>query len=125
MPSADLSRTNFAVDVAGMALPLLTDHGMTVIEGSGEVRLKTLSVNQELGIEHGVWEVAEGVVEDVEVDEMAVVISGHATVAFLDGSAPPIELLPGTVFFLKAGAHTRWTVHKRLRKVFQVPWSGA
>jgi uncharacterized cupin superfamily protein len=124
MVDLDLSRTNYAVDVASMALPVLADHGMKVIEGSGEVRHQTLSVNRELGIERGVWEAAEGVVEDVEVDELAVVISGHATIEFLDGSAPPAELKPGTFCILRAGVPTRWTVHERLRKVYQTPWSG-
>ena len=124
MSDIDFSRANYAVDVASMDLPVLADHGMTVVEGSGEVRHQTLSVNRKLGIERGVWEAAEGVVEDVEADELAVVISGHATVEFLDGSAPPAELKSGSFCILKAGTPTRWTVHKRLRKVYQTPWSG-
>ena len=124
MSDVDLSRGNFAFDVASMDLPILTNHGMTVIEGNGDVHHQTLSINKELGIECGVWETAEGVVEDVEVDELAVVISGHATIEFLDGSAPPAELKPGSFCILKAGAPTRWIVHQRLRKVYQTPWSG-
>ena len=123
MSDPDLSRTNFTVDVAAMDLPVLADHGMTVVEGSGEVRHQTLSVNRELGIERGDWEAAEGVVEDTEADELAVIISGDATIEFLDGSGDPLELRPGTFLILKAGSRTRWTVRKRLRKVYQTPWS--
>ncbi|MBT6203432.1 MAG: cupin domain-containing protein [Alphaproteobacteria bacterium] len=124
MSEHDLSRSNFTVDVASVDLPVLTDHGMKVVAGAGEVRHLPLSVNRELGIERGIWEAAEGVVEDTEVDELAVIVSGDATIEFLDGSAPPVELRPGTMLILKEGVRTRWTVRKRLRKVYQTPWAG-
>ncbi len=121
MPDYDLSRLNFTIDANEAELPIVDWPSQTVIEGTGEVRYLPLSINKELGIERGLWEIAEGIVEDTEVDELNVVLSGHATVEFLDGSSDPIELRPGTFCILKEGARTRWTVHKRLRKAYQIP----
>ena len=81
----------------------------------------SLSVNRELGIERGLWEITESVIEDTETDEMFVIISGRATVVFLDESDRAIELVPGSVGFFKEGSRTRWTTHETLRKVYQIP----
>ncbi|MBC6440352.1 MAG: hypothetical protein GDA49_08085 [Rhodospirillales bacterium] len=79
----DLFRSNFALDVAAIDLPLVEDHGMNVLEGSGEVRALTFSVDKAKEIERGVWEAAEGIVEDTETDELAVIISSDCTIEFL------------------------------------------
>ncbi|MCV7365300.1 cupin domain-containing protein [Mycolicibacterium neworleansense] len=65
----------------------------------------------------GVWEHTPGVSRDVEADEVFVVLCGHATVSFDDGS-PPIDLRPGSVVRLREGQRTTWTVRETLRKVF-------
>jgi uncharacterized cupin superfamily protein len=65
----------------------------------------------------GVWEHTPGTSRDVETDEVFVVLSGDATVAFDDGS-PAIDLRPGSLVRLHAGQHTTWTVRETLRKVF-------
>lgn len=65
----------------------------------------------------GVWEHTPGVSGDVESDEVFVVLSGDATVAFDDGS-PAIELGPGSLVRLCAGQRTTWTVRETLRKVY-------
>ncbi|MEV0671098.1 cupin domain-containing protein [Mycobacterium sp. NPDC050441] len=65
----------------------------------------------------GVWEHTPGVSCDVESDEVFVVLSGDATVAFDDGS-PAIELAPGSLVRLRAGQRTTWTVREILRKVY-------
>ena len=66
----------------------------------------------------GVWEMSPGAMRDVETDEVFVVLSGSATVAFDEPSLPPIELRPGAVVRLAAGMRTVWTVHEALRKVY-------
>ena len=55
---------------------------------------------------------------DVEADEVFVVLSGRATVEVVDG--PTLEIGPGDVGLLPAGARTTWTVHETLRKVYVV-----
>ena len=96
---------------------------MTVVSGNPVVRYLPLSVNRELGIERGLWEITEGVIEDTETVEMFVVVSGRTTIEFLDEDNRKVELAPGSVGFLKDGARTRWTVHETLRKVYQIPAS--
>lgn len=120
---SDLQKTNYSLDPASAALPDVEWPTMTVVSGNPVVRYLPLSVNRELGIERGLWEITEGVVEDTETDEMLVVVSGRATIEFLDEGGRTMELAPGTVGFLKAGARTRWTIHERLRKVYQIPVS--
>jgi uncharacterized cupin superfamily protein len=71
------------------------------------------------GLEVGIWEHTEGTSTDVEVDEVFVVLSGRATVALEAG--PVLEIGPGDVVTLAAGARTTWTVHERLRKVYVCP----
>jgi uncharacterized cupin superfamily protein len=66
----------------------------------------------------GIWEITEGTVTDVEADELFVVLSGSATIAFEDG--PTLEVGPGDVCRLKAGQRTVWTVHETLRKVYAI-----
>lgn len=69
------------------------------------------------GLDVGVWEMTPGVMNDVETDEVFVVISGAATVEFAGGS-DTLELGPGDVVRLAAGAETVWTVTETLRKVY-------
>lgn len=69
-------------------------------------------------LEVGVWEHTAGTSTDIEVDEAFVVVSGRATVTCDDGTV--IELEPGTVGMLEAGARTTWVVHEALRKVYVV-----
>jgi uncharacterized cupin superfamily protein len=68
------------------------------------------------GLTVGIWEHGPGVSRDVETDEVFVVVAGRATVAVEDG--PTLELVPGSVGVLPAGARTVWTVHEALRKVY-------
>ena len=66
----------------------------------------------------GVWEMSAGAMRDVEADEVFVVLSGAATVAFEDPALPSIDLAPGSIVRLEAGMRTVWTVHETLRKVY-------
>ncbi len=64
----------------------------------------------------GVWQHSVGVSTDVEADEIFVVLTGRATVE-IDGG-PTLEIGPGDVGVLTAGARSTWTVHETLRKVY-------
>ncbi len=83
---------------------------------SGEPRVGGADLPAPPGLAAGVWEHSPGVSTDVEVDEVFVVLSGSATVE-VDGG-PTLQLGPGTVGVLPAGARTVWTVHATLRKVW-------
>ena len=66
--------------------------------------------------EVGLWEMAPGVDDDTEVDEVFVVLAGRGRVSFEDGSV--VELAPGVAVRLHAGDRTTWTVTETLRKVY-------
>lgn len=76
----------------------------------------------ELGdVEVGVWEMTPGVATDVEADEVFVVLSGRATIEFLDPALPTVQVGPGSLVWLEEGMSTRWTVTETLRKVYVAP----
>lgn len=103
-------------DAAALPLALDSVPADQVVNGSpaaGFVELGTIG-----DIEVGVWEHTAGVSTDVESDEVFVVLSGSATVTFVDPPLPPVELRPGSVGRLASGMRTTWTVHERLRKVY-------
>lgn len=87
-----------------------------VVAGAPVVRVLPLHEAEQLEV--GVWQHSEGVSTDVEADELFVVLSGRATVE-VDGG-PTLEVAPGDVGLLPAGARTTWTVHETLRKVYVV-----
>jgi uncharacterized cupin superfamily protein len=89
-----------------------------VLEGSPEVSELVLWTSPDGTMVAGVWQITEGVVTDVEADELFVVVAGRATVE-IEG-APTLELEPGVVGRLQAGDRTVWRVHETLRKIFQV-----
>lgn len=69
------------------------------------------------GLEVGVWELTPGTVTDVEADELFIVLSGAATVSFVDEDRVE-HLSPGSVLRLTAGQRTVWTVTETIRKVY-------
>lgn len=69
------------------------------------------------GLDVGVWEMTPGTMRDVEADEVFVVLSGSASVDFVDGS-PSLRLGPGDVVRPAAATQTVWTVYETLRKVY-------
>ena len=87
-----------------------------VVTGAPEVRSRALHDSETLEI--GIWQHGVGVSTDVEADEVFIVLSGRATVAVEGG--PVLELGPGDVGLLPAGARTTWTVHETLRKIYVV-----
>jgi uncharacterized cupin superfamily protein len=87
-----------------------------VVEGAPVVRSLALHDADDLGV--GIWQHSVGVSIDVEADEVFVVLSGRATIEVEGG--PSLEVGPGDVGLLPAGASTRWTVHETLRKIYVV-----
>ncbi|HSN06616.1 MAG TPA: cupin domain-containing protein [Candidatus Angelobacter sp.] len=87
-----------------------------VVAGAPEVRVLPLHDGADLAV--GVWQHSTGVSTDVESDEVFVVLKGRATIEVVDG--PTLEVGPGDVGLLPAGARTTWTVHETLRKVYVV-----
>ncbi len=84
----------------------------------GDPQVRSLSLVDGPGLAIGLWEHTPGVSTDVEADEVFVVLAGRATIAVEGG--PTLEVGPGDVGQLPAGARTRWTVHEALRKVYVV-----
>ena len=102
-------------------LPL--DHRPVTAERTaiGTPTVGSLALTELDGFEIGVWELTEGTVYDVEMDEVFVVTAGRATVVIEPDSGHPVrrvELAPGTVMRLAAGMKTVWTVTEPLRKVY-------
>ncbi len=71
------------------------------------------------GAQVGVWSIEEGEACDVEAEEVAVVLSGRATIE-IEGMTP-LEVGPGYVLSFEAGVATRWIIHERLTKVYITP----
>jgi len=63
-----------------------------------------------------VWEYTPGEFDwQVDVDQSACVLSGHAEVDLADGRV--VSLLPGTAIFLPRGLHGHWVIKETLRTV--------
>jgi hypothetical protein len=86
---------------------------------AGRPRSGVLQVPGVAGLAAGIWEHTAGVSTDVEADEVFVVLAGRATIEVEGG--PTLEVGPGDLGVLEAGARTRWVVHEDLRKVFACP----
>ncbi len=109
--------------VHARSVPLADAH--EPVEGwqlvSGDPTIAALELGTFAGTEFGLWEMATGSMVDVEVDEVFLVISGSATVEFLEPELPSIELVAGSIVRLGEGMRTRWTVTGApLRKVYLV-----
>jgi len=87
-----------------------------VIHEAPEVR--SLAVHGESGLAVGIWQHGTGMSRDVEADEAFVVLTGRATIEVEGG--PTLEVGPGDLGLLPAGARTTWTVHETLRKVYVI-----
>ena len=101
-----------AADLSLLHSPVPTEQ---VQEGNPTSSAVTLG--EFAGREVGVWEITPGTVTDVEADELFIVLSGAATVRFVDEDRFE-HLAPGTVLQLKEGQRTVWTVTETLRKVY-------
>jgi uncharacterized cupin superfamily protein len=86
-----------------------------IVGGSPEAHVSTVVDTPTLSV--GVWELTPGTVTDTEIEEVFVVLSGSAVVEFAEDDRI-LQLSPGTIGRLGAGAQTRWTVTETLRKVY-------
>lgn len=108
---------NRVISVAQVSLdhqPLPADQ---VVEGAPTTAVTVLDESEVWEV--GIWEHTVGTSTDIEADEVFVVIGGRATITIVDG--PTLEVGPGDVGILDAGAATTWTVHEPLRKVYVTP----
>ncbi|WEK60971.1 MAG: cupin domain-containing protein [Candidatus Microbacterium colombiense] len=104
------------VDAAGVTLthePLPAEEVRQGNPTTGTQALAALG-----GVEIGIWEMTPGTATDTEVDEVFVVLSGHATIAFDDPALPALTVGPGSVVRLAEGQRTAWTVTETLRKIY-------
>jgi len=108
----------FALRVADVALAREPLPPEQVVAGAPETGARELWRSPDGTVSIGIWEHTAGSSTDVEADEVFVVISGRATIAF-DGGRQ-LEVGPGDVVELRAGDRTTWTVHETLRKVYTV-----
>ena len=83
----------------------------------GEPSAGAVVLGEFAGREYGVWEMTPGSASDVENDEFFVVVAGSGSVEFLDDEVV-VQLVPGSVVTLAAGARTIWSVTQTLRKVW-------
>jgi uncharacterized cupin superfamily protein len=83
----------------------------------GEPSTGAVVLGEFAGREFGVWEMTPGSMSDVENDEFFVVVAGAGSVEFLDDEVV-VQLVPGSVLTLAAGARTIWSVTQTLRKVW-------
>ena len=100
-------------DLVLVHAPLAADE---VVAGSPTAAIAVLDDTGDREI--GIWEMTPGTATDTEADELFVVLSGRATIAFEDPSLPPLEVGPGSVVRLAEGMRTTWTVIETLRKVY-------
>ncbi len=87
---------------------------------SGSPKTGILELPDFAGVSMGIWEHTEGVSTDTEEDEVFIVISGGATIEFINADTSPLEVEPGDIVHLNAGAKTRWIVRDHIRKVYLV-----
>ena len=97
------------------AIPLEPVDASQVVAGTPRIGGAVLGMHGER--EYGVWEMTPGSMSDVETDELCVILTGSATVEFIDLELT-IELRPGSVLHLDNGSRTIWTVTDTLRKVW-------
>lgn len=117
MISAESRDFNEGADVNAAALALLHSPVPAKQVQKGTPTASAVTLGEFDGHEVGVWEITPGTVTDVEADEVFIVLSGAASVEFVDEHRL-VHLGPGSVMRLVAGQHTVWTVTETLRKVY-------
>lgn len=104
------------------ALPLEFEPVPAELEPTAGLETGWASLGEFAGAELGVWEMRAGEMHDTEADEVFVVVSGEATIEFLEPVHPALEVRAGSIVRLAAGMRTKWTVHTAaLRKVVLLP----
>jgi uncharacterized cupin superfamily protein len=109
---------SFAVTVADAILEEDPLDVAAIVAGEPQTSNLVVDRSDDGRVIRGIWECSEGVFTDVEADEMFVIVQGRATIE-VDGGQT-LEVGPGDMGILEAGARTRWTVHETLRKAYQI-----
>jgi uncharacterized cupin superfamily protein len=109
-----IARHLLCADTATAALDQPAPAGTQVLAGSPQCRTRTL--HQHGDIEVGLWQMTEGTVVDVEVDEVFAVLEGRGAITFSDGER--VALRPGIVVRLYGGERVAWRVERSLRKLY-------
>jgi uncharacterized cupin superfamily protein len=94
----------------------------SVLEGDPRTADGEIARSPDGSLVTGVWTCTPGRMTDVESDETFVVLEGRATIE--SEGQEPVEVGPGDVCILPAGARTTWTVHETLRKVYVIREDG-
>ena len=85
---------------------------------SGEVTTGATDLGENAQLTTGIWEHSVGISIDIEADEVFVILSGKGRIYVND---QVLELYPGAVGTLSAGAKTRWEIDETIRKVYVFP----
>lgn len=85
---------------------------------SGEAATADLTLAESPGQTAGLWSCTPGEFSDEEVRESFLVIAGHATLTYEDGTTH--DLRPGSVHEFAGGERTAWTVHEKLVKAYWI-----
>ena len=88
-----------------------------LLEGNPKASSTVLWGSSSDRVQGGIWELTEGILDDVEADELVYVVHGRATLFFPD-TGESLELTEGDVAVLSPGRKSQWRVHERLRMVF-------
>lgn len=119
MSSAGELAAGTGVDAARLALVHSALPATEVLSGTPTTALHPLAtIGGGSGVEIGIWEMTPGTASDTEVDEVFVVLSGRARIAFISPELPDLEVGPGSVVRLAEGMRTVWTVTETLRKIY-------
>jgi len=105
-----------AADAATLALVHEPLPAADVVSGGPTTAVHALATLG--GTEVGIWEMTPGTASDTETDEVFVVLSGRASIAFDDPELPDLDVAPGSVVRLAEGQRTVWTVTETLRKIY-------
>ncbi len=89
LPAAGHAVTDADLELAHEPLP-----GAEVVAGSPTTAIAVLDDAGDREI--GIWEMTPGTARDTEADELFVVLSGRATIAFEDPSLPDLVVGPGS-----------------------------
>jgi uncharacterized cupin superfamily protein len=100
-----------AADIDIVHEPLAPEHVVY-----GEVSTAEVEVDAVAHLEVGVWEHSVGTSTATEIAEVFVVIAGRGRITDSEGAI--IELAPGVVGVLPAGARTTWEITEPIRKVW-------
>lgn len=88
-----------------------------IVSGTPETSELTLAESGD-GQVSGLWRCTPGVVNDTEVEESFLVITGKATLTYEDGRQFTLE--PGVTHSFEGGERTTWNVEETILKAYWI-----